>query len=210
MARFSLFFPPHSWGGRFKRHRERSVRGRIWRAGWLSLCFIARMQVRQSRVGGDRPACPVDPTHRVHSHGDYTRQAKADGQEREQVPRWLCTAGCGTISVLPDTMLPYRSVGTALVMSWFDAAFMGRAPPQVTENERGCLKRAHKRFLQHIPSLTEVLGQMIQDVSPTVTQLWVQLRKLGELGDILRFLAEKFKTSLLGDYRCLHPWAATG
>jgi hypothetical protein len=168
------------------------------------------MQVRQSSVRGDRPACPVDPTHRVHSHGCYERHAQADGQEKEKVPRWFCTAGCGTISVLPDTMLPYRSVGTALVMRWFDAAFMGRAPPVVSENERGCLERALACFLQRIPSLTEVLGQMIKAVSPTVTQLWVQLRKLGELGDILRFLAEKFKTSLLGDYRCLRPRAATG
>ena len=126
------------------------------------------------------------------------------------MPRWFCTTGCGTISVLPDTMLPYRPVGTALVMTWFDAAFMGRAPPRVTESERGCLKRAHERFLQRIPSLTEVLGQMISVVSPSATQLWGQLRKLGKLGDILCFLAEKFKTSLLGDYRCLHPWAATG
>ena len=86
---------------------------------------------------------------------------------------------------------------------------MGRAPPKVTENERGCLKRAQSRFLQRIPSLTEVLGQMIKTVSPSATQLWVQLRKLGKLSDILLFLAEKFKTSLLGDYRCLRPRAVT-
>jgi hypothetical protein len=168
------------------------------------------MQLRQSSVGGGRPKCPVDPAHRVHSHGGYKRHSKADGEEKERVPRWFCTVGCGTISVLPDTLLPYRPVGTDLLEKWFDAEYMGRGPPVATENERGCLKRALTRFLQRIPSLTEVLGQMIRVASPSATQLWGQLRKLGKLGDILHFLAEKFKTSLLGDYRCLHPRAAPG
>ncbi len=164
------------------------------------------MQVRRSSIRGDRPECPVNPSHRVHVLATYKRYSKADGIGKETVPRWRCTAGCGTISVLPDERLPYRPVGVDLLEEWFDAEFMeGRAPPQVTENEKGCLKRALTRFLQRIPSLTEVLGQMIPVLSPTVTQLWVQLRKLGELRDILRFLAEKFKTSLLGDYECLQP-----
>jgi len=154
--------------------------------------------------------CPKDPSHRVHYHGSYERHSKADGEEKETVERWLCTAGCGTISILPDKFLPYRPVGTDLLEKWFDAAFMGRGPPPVTENERGCLKRAAKRFLQRIPSLSEVLGQMIDTVKPSATQLWAQLRKLGKLSDILRFLAEKFKTSLLGDYRCLRPRTVTG
>lgn len=196
--------------GLLKRHRERSVRGRIWRAPGVVLWLTARMQVRQSSVRGDRPECPIDPAHRVHSNGTYERYAKADGTEKEKVPRWLCTAGCGTISVLPDTMLPYRPVAVGLLNEWFDAVFMGRAPPAVTENEKGCLKRALTRFLQRIPSLTEVLGQMVETLSPTATQLWVRLRKLGELSDILLFLAESFKTSLLGNYRCLQPWAAPG
>ncbi len=188
--------------------RLRRVRGRIWRAPGVVLWLTARMQVRQSSVCGERPECPVDHTHRVHSNGTYERYAKADGTEKEKIPRWLCTVGCGTISVLPDTMLPYRPVSTGLINEWFDAGFMGRAPPEVTENEKGCLKRALTRFLQRIPSLTEVLGQMVKALSPTATQLWVQLRKLGKLTAILRFLAENFKTSLLGNYRCLQPRAA--
>lgn len=154
--------------------------------------------------------CPVDPKHRVHSHGSYSRYSNADGAEKEAVERWRCTVGCCTISVLPDTCLPYRPVGCELLEVWFDAQFMGRDPPTVTESERGCLKRALTRFLQRIPSLTEVMGQMITVLSPSATQLWVQLRKLGKLSCILRFLAEKFKTSLLDDYRCLAPRAMTG
>ena len=152
----------------------------------------------------------MDASHRVHAHGSYQRHKKADGDEKEKASRWICTAGCGTLSVIPDTCLPYRSVSVDLFEAWVDAAVMGRAPPEVTENERGCLDRALRRFYQRIPSLTEVLGQMVKDASPTATQLWVQLRKLRKLADILRFLAEKFKTSLLGDYRCLRPRTLTG
>ena len=168
------------------------------------------MQIRQSSVRGDRPECPIGRTHRVHSHGGYKRYSKADGTEKERVSRWLCIVCGGTISVLPDTRLPYRLVGSDLVEKWFDAVFMGRAPPKVTENERGCLDRAIARFLQRIPSLTDVLGQMITLISPTATQLWRGLRKLSKLGEILRFLAENFKTSLLGDYRCLRPPVVSG
>ena len=168
------------------------------------------MQLRRSSVGDGRPKCPVDPTHRVHSHGGYKRHTKADGEEKEKVPRWFCTVGCGTISVLPDKFLPYRPVGTELLEKWFDAALMGRGPPAATEKERGCLERALCRFLQRIPPLSEVLGQMINVLSPTATQLWVRLRKLGKLTEILRLLAEDFKTSLLGHYRCLRPRAVSG
>ncbi len=190
--------------------QERSVWERILRALGMVLWLTVRMQVRRSSIRGDRPECPVDPSHRVHYHTYYERYSKPDGTEKERVDRWLCTAGCCTISVLPDTRLPYIPVGVDLLERWFNAQLQGRAPPQVSENERGCLKRAQSRFLQHIPSLSKVLGQMVKDLSPTATQLWVQLRKLGKLTDILRFLAEKFKTSLLGDYRCLQPRAAPG
>jgi len=184
--------------------------GRIRREFDSVLWLTARMQVRRSSIKGDRPECPVDPSHRVHVHAAYERYRKADGAGKETVPRWRCTAGCCTISVLPDANLPYRPVGVDLLEAWLDVEFMGRAPPQVTENEKGCLRRAHERFLQRIPSLTEVMGQMIKAVSPTATQLWVQLRKLGKLTDILRFLADAFKTSLLGDYWCLQPWVVSG
>jgi hypothetical protein len=51
---------------------------------------------------------------------------------------------------------------------------------------------------------------MINVLSPTATQLWVRLRKLGKLTEILRLLAEDFKTSLLGHYRCLRPRVVSG
>jgi len=169
-----------------------------------------RMQVRQSSVRGGRPECPIDRTHRVHVLGHYKRYRQVEGTEKEKVPRWLCVVCGGSISVLPDTRLTYRSIRVGMFEAWLDAAFMGRAPPRVTEKEKGCLDRAVARFLQRIPSLTEVLGQMIKVIRPTATQLWIGIRKLGKLGQILRLLAEDFKTSLLGDYRCLLPWAMSG
>jgi hypothetical protein len=114
-----------------------------------------------------------------------------------------------TISVLADTMLPYRAVGVELLEGWLDAVHRGRDPPAVTEVERGCLERAATRFVQRIPSLTTILGQMVRAIRPTAQALWTELRKLGRLTNILRLLSEKFKTSLLGDYRCLKGWSAT-
>jgi hypothetical protein len=40
-----------------------------------------------------------------------------------------------TISVLADTMLPYRAVGVELLEDWLDAVHRGRDPPAVTEVE---------------------------------------------------------------------------
>lgn len=174
-------------------------------AVWLTV----RMQVRQSSVLGDRPQCPIDRAHRVHVHGEYRRYVQADGSSREKIPRWRCTVCGGTISVLPDTLLPYRSVGVALLEAWLDAAFMGRAPPEATERERGCLERALARYLQRTPSLSKVLGQMIETVKPRAAQLWEELRKLRKLSETLRFLADNFNTSLLGNYQCLHPWTVS-
>jgi len=172
-------------------------------------CLTSWVQVRQSSVRGARPPCPVNGNHRVHGHGGYRRNAAAQGRETQWVPRWLCVVCSKTISVLPEATLPYRPVGVELLEGWLDAVHRGRDPPQVTEVERGCLRRACSRFLQRIPSLTTILGQMVEAIRPTAQALWTELRKLGRLGDILRRLAEKFKTSLLGDYRCLKPWSAT-
>jgi len=107
-------------------------------------------------------------------------------------------------------MLPYRLVGVCLLEEWLDAVHRGHDPPRVTEVERGCLERATARFVQRTPSLATILGQMVRTIRPTAQALWSSLHKLRRLGEILRLLAEKFNTSLLGAYRCLKPWPATG
>ena len=168
------------------------------------------MQLRQSQVKGDRPKCPsVCPlcrqSHRIHRHGYYSRYRSMNDTQRVKVPRFLCI-GCGrTWSVLPDDMLPYRALSTGLVEKYFDARFSSGSDPPVTERERACLERAEKKFLQRNAPLAVALGQMLTSIEPSAKQLWQRMRRIGHLDKILQFLAEKFNTSLLGDYKCLEP-----
>ena len=73
------------------------------------------MQIRASSFRGDRPACPLNPNHKVHVHGPYDRYANCDDEQKEDVPRFLCVPCGRTISVLPDHFLPYRAVAVPLV-----------------------------------------------------------------------------------------------
>ena len=88
------------------------------------------MQIRASSLNGDRPACPLNPDHKVHVHGPYDRYANCDDEDKEDIPRFLCVPCGRTISVLPDHFLPYRAVGVTLVEKHFDAqANPSQAPP---------------------------------------------------------------------------------
>jgi len=104
-------------------------------------------------------------------------------------------------------MLPYRPLKAELVEGDFDTR-SGDQPEEaeLSEKESGCLKRAWHRFTQRLDALTSVLGQMMQIRASDAKLIWIQLRRLGNLRDILHLLGRKFKTSLLGDYRCLKPW----
>lgn len=165
------------------------------------------MQLRASCVHGDRPAsCPHCGTRGLHRHGRYKRYTHPDDDRSVAIPRYLCPPCGRTCSVLPDSMLPYWPIDVALVQAWLDAILNGETgPPTVTEKERGCLHRARKRLGERMAPLQAILGQMLKAVRPTAPQLWRGLRQWGNLGDILRLLARDFKTSLLGDYRCLDP-----
>ena len=173
------------------------------------MLYYPAMQLRQSSVHGKRPQrCPRCGHHCLYCHGTYKRHSKADGRMDEDlisIPRYLC-ARCGhTCSVLPDNMLPYSPVSASQTQKHFDAAFNGGPAPPATEKERGCFHRALKRFDERVAPLQAVLGQMLKVIRPTAQQLWQSLRKWGNLVKILQFLAQNFKTSLLGDYRCLKP-----
>lgn len=186
---------------------------RIALAGWAKLDFSFRlMQIRFSSLKGDRPLCPVDPHHPVDYHGIYERCADCnDNDKKEAIERYLCRPCGHTLSVLPDHFLPYRAASVELVQKHFDAqATPGQAQePLPTEKEKGCLKRAWKRFGQRVAALTAVLGQMLQiRVSSSPKLFWSALRhRLGNLATILLRLAQPFNTSLLHDYLCLRPWS---
>ncbi len=165
------------------------------------------MQLRQSCVSGDRPkSCPHCGQRGLHRHGAYQKHSKVDGladEDQKTIQRYLCPLCGRTCSVLPDDMLPYRPISAKLTQAWFDAAVRGDTGPPVTEKEGGCLRRAFKRFTERVAPLTAILGQMIRVIKPTAQKLWQALRTFGNLRDILRLLAQKFNTSLLGHYRCL-------
>lgn len=100
-------------------------------------------------------------------------------------------------------MVPYRPISTDQLESKLESAFSGKDPPPRTEKEKGCLNRALRCFIKNIPFLTRVLGQIVETTRPSAAVLWKQLRRLGNLKEILLDLAVNFKTSLLKDYRCL-------
>jgi len=135
----------------------------------------------------------------------------ADCQElikSKWIDRFLCPPCGHTISVLPDDTLPYRAISVPKVQASFDAKASDQLEPPVTESERGCLKRAWRRFSQRIAALAVVLGQMMQIRTSDAKRIWPQLRRLGNLTRILHLLGGKYKTSLLADYLCLKPWRA--
>ena len=166
------------------------------------------MQVRQSSFTGDRPPCPVDPTHRVDRHAHYERLANCNDNTLVSIWRFLCVICLRTLSVLPDDMLPYRAVPVPLLEQEFDArSGQGVAPP-ATEIEKGCLKRAWRRFIQRGTTFVTLLGQMMQFANREAKPIWNQLRRWGNLASILRRLGRPFNTSLLHDCRCLVPWKA--
>jgi hypothetical protein len=169
------------------------------------------MQIRFSSFKGDRPSCSVDPNHKVHLHGFYERYVSCEGDQKEEIGRFLCVHCGRTISVLPDCFLPYRPVSTTLVEHYFDAqADPDKTPqPPATENEKGCLKRAWIRFGLRVIAIATVLGQMMQIRFRDPKLFWSALRRLGNLPAILLQLAKPFNTSLLHDYICLRPWSAS-
>jgi len=169
------------------------------------------MQIRASLLNGDRPDCPVDRNHVIHRHGAYGRHGDTEEEEKSvKVPRFLCNPCGRTISVLPDEMPPYRPVKVDVLEEHFDAEAgvpceQPQAPRTVKTND--CLKRAWRRFTRRLDALTSLLGQMMQIRASDAKLIWKQLRRLGNLREILRLLSWKFKTSLLGDYQCLKPWS---
>jgi hypothetical protein len=166
------------------------------------------MQIRQSSFTGDRPPCPVDPTHKVHRHDHYERFANCNDDTLVTIWRFLCVTCLHTLGVLPDDMLPYRAVPVPLLEQDFDARSGQGTSPPATEIEKGCLKRAWRRFIQRETTFVTLLGQMMQFANREAKPIWNQLRRWGNLATILLRLGRPFNTSLLHDYRCLVPWQA--
>jgi hypothetical protein len=142
----------------------------------------------------------------MHRHGCYRRYDQATGQEQFRVQRFLCPQCGRTVSVLPANRLPYRPRPVDRLQSAFDAqagVSSGLDPPPEPV-EAGCLQRAWTRFLTRVESLKNAFGQTLPARLHNGAQLWKELRcGVGSAEQMLRFLTQSCKTSLLGDYACL-------
>ena len=130
------------------------------------------------------------------------------GEEKFPVQRFLCPLCGKTVSVLPANRLTYRPLEVERLQEHFDAqakVSCGLDPPP-EPIEAGCLQRAWTRFLTRVESLTNAFGQILPAGLRPGSQLWKELRRgVGSAEQMLRFLAQVCKRSLLGDYACLRP-----
>lgn len=130
----------------------------------------------------------------------------ASGSQRLPIQRYLCP-NCGlTLSVLPPDRLPYRPITVPRLEAYFNGqAKVGSGPdPPPDPLEAGCLRRAWARFQTRGKALQTALGLLLPSPIDTAAELWQAMRRAkGSLPEILRFLAQNAKQSLLGDYRCL-------
>lgn len=122
--------------------------------------------------------------------------------------RFLCLRCGHTVSVLPGTRLTYRPLPVERLQGFFDtqAALRSGLDPPPGLVEAGCLQRAWDRFLTRVQVLKDAFGQILPSELHTAPQLWKALRRgMGSAEQMLRFLAQSCKRSLLGDYACLRP-----
>ena len=172
------------------------------------LSFQRRIQVRADSFSGDRPTCPRGCPGRLHRHGFYRRYSTPSGTAQFATHRLLCVRCGHTVSVLPAGRLSYRPVEVSRLQAAFDvqAGIRCGLDPPPGAIEAGCLQRAWSRFLTRVDSIKDALGQMLPARTNTPQHLWKQLRRgVGPAEQMLRFLAQYCKRSLLGDYRCLRP-----
>jgi hypothetical protein len=144
----------------------------------------------------------------MHRHGSYERYDEPKGTEKFRVQRFLCPPCGHTVSVLPPKRLTYRPLAVKQLQAHFDAQaeVSSRLDPPPDAVTAGCLQRAWNRFLTRVAVLKNAFGQMLPAVISSPSHLWQQLRQcVGTAEEILRFLAQHGKRSLLGDYVCLRP-----
>ena len=185
------------------------------------------MQIFASALcGADRPGAPPEcpqcqGRQRLHCHGCYERYAGCAGEAKVTVRRFLCPRCGATFSVIPVDKLPYRLLPVCRLEAGLDALCEvsaapaaatggGARPPPVSAVEQGCWERARKSLLLRLPVLRGWLGQRLPVLGEgDLAGFWIALHQVhSSTQQTLRLLAERFKSSLLADYRSLRPpWA---
>lgn len=144
----------------------------------------------------------------MHRHGFYWRFCKPLGRELLKIHRFFCPRCGHTVSVLPPLRLTYRPLELERLQGFFDAqakVSSGLDPPPGPV-EAGCLQRAWNRFLTRVDVLKNAFGQLLPSELHTGQSVWSELRRgVGSTEQMLCFLAQSCKRSLLGDYACLQP-----
>ena len=177
----------------------------------------AVMQVYHASLGpGQRPCpgsdCPqCQGCARLHKHGSFTRWRGVEGARLERVQRYICPHCRRTWSVIPEGMMPYRSLEVdrfeLLADAHLASAGKDARPPPASQRETGCVLRGLKKLSRRILLLCGLLGQqMPAPVGLDIASFWRALRKLGSMIEMLLRLARDFKTSLLRCYRSLLPF----
>lgn len=144
----------------------------------------------------------------MHRHGSYERYEQPTGDKKFPVQRFLCRPCGHTVSVLPPNRLTYRPLEVKQLQTHFDgqAEVSSGLDPPPDAIRAGCWQRAWNRFLTRFETLKDSFGQILPAVISTPHHLWQQLRRcVGTAEEMLRFLAQYGKRSLLGDYACLKP-----
>lgn len=165
---------------------------------------------------GERPCpgreCPqCGGCARLQKHGFYFRWRGVDGAQPVKVERYLCPRCRHTWSVIPEGMIPYRSMEVGRLEELVDThlGWTGgdARPPPATEKENGCIRRSIKNLSKRIPYLCGLFGQQLPVFANTdICGFWRALRELGPTMATMVRLAREFKTSLLGSYRSLRAF----
>lgn len=105
------------------------------------------------------PYCPVHtPPHWI-GWGCYERYAGDPEQpvRKVVVPRYQCKIQQRTFSLLPDALLPYRSLRTSVILAWLYALFVEAVPLSRLAHQvhvaRGTLRGLCAGLLRAVPHL---------------------------------------------------------
>lgn len=164
---------------------------------------------------------------RKYKHSSYKRYASLDSNDKILIKRFRCACSGQTWSILPEGMLPYRSVSVSDVEDDFEHRYGAGAEPEHSERKKASLQRAGKSFESRFKKLQHIFGTLL-GYAWHIKEFWHQLQlyfpegkgicyhQLGissyERLDVAgsnctsqmqQFLWHYAQSSLFGDYRCV-------